>query len=60
MIVIGTRQFVGFGYNVPVVGSLLDVSEDKAREMLSAGVVQRYECKVDPLPPEVKKKERSA
>ena len=60
MIVIVTRQFVGFGYNVPAVGSLLDVPDDKARQLLSTGAVERYEMKVDPLPPEIKKKELSA
>ena len=60
MIVIVTRQFVGFGYNVPTVGSLLDVPDETARKLLGTGAVERYEMKVDPLPPEIKKKELSA
>ena len=59
MIVIVTTPFVGHGYNMPAVGTLLDISDDLARTLLDLGVVRRYEMKVDPVPPVLKKK-RSA
>ena len=57
MMIVVTTPFVGLGYNMPAPGTLLDVSEDKARQLLGMGVASRYETKVDPLPAEVKKKE---
>ena len=55
-----TRQFVGHGYNMLPVGTLLDPQPETTRALLQLGVVARYECKVDPLPAEVKKKEPTA
>ena len=55
MMLIVKTPFVGLGYNMPAPGTLLDVTEDKARELLGMGVAQRYEMKVDPVPMEVKK-----
>ena len=42
------------------VGTLLDPQPETTRALLQLGVVARYECKVDPLPAEVKKKEPTA
>ena len=55
MMLIVKTPFVGLGYNMPAPGTLLDVTEEKARELLGMGVAQRYEMKVDPVPAEVKK-----
>ena len=56
MIVIVTRLFVGHGFNTPAPGTLLEVPDETGRALLGMNVVQRYEMKVDPLPPEIKKK----
>lgn len=55
MIVVVTTPFVGYGYNMPAVGEVLEVSDELGRELLGMGVVHRFETKIDPLP-EVKKK----
>ena len=57
MMLMITRQFVQQGFNMLPVGTLIDVPEDKARELLGLGVAHRYETKVDPVPAEVKKNE---
>ena len=59
MMIVITGQFVGLGFNMPAIGTLVDVPEDKARHMIGMGVAQRYECKVDPPPAEIKKNELS-
>jgi len=58
MMVVVITPFVGTiggqNFNMPAPHTLLDVSDEVARELLGMGVVQRYEMKVDPVP-EVKK-----
>ena len=56
MIVIVTVPFVGLGFNMPAPGTLIDADDELARKLLGMKVVQRYEMKVDKLPPELKKK----
>jgi hypothetical protein len=56
MIVIVTVPFVGLGFQMPTPGTLFDVDDELARKLLGMNVVRRYEMKVDPLPPELKKK----
>jgi len=58
MMVVIKTPFVGYGLNMPAPGELYDLPEDTARELLGIGVVTRYETKVDPLPDNIKKKER--
>ena len=58
MIVIVKTPFVGYGFNMPNPGELLNVPDDLAHTLLGMDVVSRYETKVDPLP-EVKKNEPS-
>ena len=50
--------FVGHGYNMPAPRSLIDPPEPLRSHLLSIGVCERYETKVDPVP-EVKKNEPS-
>jgi hypothetical protein len=58
MIVVVRAPFVGFGYNMPAAGTLIEVHDDIARQMLNQGMVARYETKVEPVP-EIKKNELS-
>lgn len=45
-----TTPFVGYGYNMPAPGALIDPPAAVADELLAMGVVARYEAKIDPLP----------
>ena len=54
MMVVVKAPFVGFGYNMPAAGTLIEVHDDIARQMLNQGMVSRYETKVEAVP-EIKK-----
>lgn len=51
--------FVGFGYNMPNPGELIDPDPKVAEHLVSIGVAEQYETKVMPPPVEVKKNEPS-
>jgi len=63
MIVVVTRPFVGTvggrTFNMPAPGTLFDVSDDIAHALMGMDVAARYENKVDPVPPVLKKKRLS-
>ena len=52
--------FVGNGYNMPDTGTLIDPPEDVARYLVSIGVAEPYETKIEQAPKEVKKVKRLA
>jgi hypothetical protein len=54
-----TQKFVGHGYDMPVLGTLIDPPEHVAKELVAIGVAAYFETKIMPLPPETKKKELS-
>jgi len=60
MIVVITTPFVGtvggVAYNMPAPGTWLEVSDEAGRQLLGMGVAERYEMKIDPVPPVLKKK----
>ena len=50
------KPFVGFGYNMPAPGTLIDPPEPQRSEILGMGLADAYETKIMPVPDEVKKK----
>ena len=50
--------FVGHGYSMPDSGTIINPPEDVAKHLVSIGVAEPYENKVDLIPKEVKKGER--
>jgi len=54
-----TTPFSGHGYDMPRAGTLIDPAEPYRSALLAAGCVAEYECKVQPLPAEIKKKTQS-
>lgn len=59
MLLIVKTPFVGHGFNMPAPGTRIEVPDDLARHLMSIGVADRYETKIDPVPPVIKKKEPS-
>ena len=53
------KSFVGLGYNMPAPGTWIDPAEPVRSQLLGMGVAQEYGMKVDPVPPETKKKRLS-
>ena len=53
------RQFVGYGFNMPQVGSLIDPPIDIGRQLIAEGLAVVYEDKIMPLPEKLEKKKRS-
>lgn len=51
-----TRPFVGYGYNMPAPGTLIDPPEPQRTEILALRVAVEYEAKIQPTPQEIKKK----
>ena len=50
--------FVGHGYSMPDSGTIINPPEDVAKHLVSIGVAEPYETKVQPVPEETKKEER--
>jgi hypothetical protein len=59
MKVTAIQHFVGIQEGAVQEGQVLEMSEDRYRELSGSGVVAPYETKVEPAPEETKKKGRS-
>ena len=56
MIVSVRTPFVGFGFNMPLPGTLIEMPDEIARQMLSQGLVDKYETAIEPVPALEKKR----
>ena len=50
MILRVTKPFVGLGFNMPAPGTVIDVDDDVAEQLLGMRVAARYEQKILPMP----------